>query len=623
MPDDASRPGDAEPPADGGSAGVLDPIDDPTDARAFAELIAGTIREGILVLDAELRVAAANAAFYETVGTRPSEAVGRRVDALGGGPWDGPAVRRLFEGTADWVEAELVTTGGERRALVLAARRHGPWTLLTVDDVTARVRAAEALRASEERFDLFAENAREYAVVGLDADGRITTWSPSAERMLGWTEAEAVGQSGALFFTDEDRATGAVEAELATARADGSALDERWHVRKDGSRFWGSGLMVALRDGRLRGFAKVFRDNTRQRETEAARDRERALLEAVLEAIPVGVILTDADGRIVRTNAVTHELWGVPPETTSWEGYADWVGWWPETGERIRAEEWAMSRALATGAVTRGELVRNQPFGTDERRYYLNNVAPVRDADGAIVGGVAAMLDVTEQREAEEKVHRLNRTLEARVRARTRQVRELAAALTLAEQEERRRIAHVLHDDLQQTLSGAQIHATLGAVDRVETLLSEAVATVRRLAHELSPPRLRGGTLRDLLEGLVARKRELYGLDVALDVRGGVDVPGEDLRILLYQVLREVLFNVVKHAQTGAARLLAEPFDGGVRVVVEDEGAGFDPSATDADSGLGLPSVRERIEIVGGRLAVEAAPGRGTRVTIELPAGTD
>ncbi|WP_207461120.1 PAS domain S-box protein [Azospirillum sp. SYSU D00513] len=129
--------------------------------------------------------------------------------------------------------------------------------------------------------------------------------------------------------------------------------------------------------------------------TALAPSRSEALLSAVLDALPVGVLIADAGGRIVRDNAVHRDLWGMAPETTSWEQYGDWVGYWPETGERIKAAEWAMSRALLRGEVVRGELVESERFGTRERRFFLNNAAPVRDASGTILAGVVVELDVT------------------------------------------------------------------------------------------------------------------------------------------------------------------------------------------------------------------------------------
>ena len=104
----------------------------------------------------------------------------------------------------------------------------------------------------------------------LDTDNRITFWSKGAERVFGWSEQEAAGKGGDMIFTPEDKRKGAVEQELATAMNEGSALDRRWHVRKDGSRIWTDGIMTRLdRDsGELRGFAKIARDATDQKTAE-------------------------------------------------------------------------------------------------------------------------------------------------------------------------------------------------------------------------------------------------------------------------------------------------------------------------------------------------------------------
>ena len=114
---------------------------------------------------------------------------------------------------------------------------------------------------------LLIENARDYAIVMMDTEGRIVLWNTGAENVLGWQEAEIVGQPAAVFFTPEDRAAGAPEQEFRTAREQGRAEDERWHIRKDGSRFWGSGLVqpIPAMMGTLQGYTKIFRDLTEQR----------------------------------------------------------------------------------------------------------------------------------------------------------------------------------------------------------------------------------------------------------------------------------------------------------------------------------------------------------------------
>jgi PAS domain S-box-containing protein len=131
------------------------------------------------------------------------------------------------------------------------------------------------------RFRLLVESARDYAMFTLNAAGQVDSWNPGAERILCYAEDEILGQSGDIIFTPEDRTRGAPDQERQTARAEGKAEDERWHVRKDGSRFWASGVMTVLTDdaGSFIGFAKILRDLTERRQHEEALRQARDELE--------------------------------------------------------------------------------------------------------------------------------------------------------------------------------------------------------------------------------------------------------------------------------------------------------------------------------------------------------
>jgi len=187
------------------------------------------------------------------------------------------------------------------RALVPTTAEHGLRTGLFVGQglaisaigawlASARRRAEGALgslAASEERYRLLVEGAKDYAILMLDLGGRVTSWNEGAERLFGYGEGEIVGEHGSLLFTPEDRRRGADEEELRKARTEGRAENERWHVRKDGSRFWASGFVRPLRgeDGGLRGYAKVARDVTERKE---ALERARFLAELGQALQPLG-----------------------------------------------------------------------------------------------------------------------------------------------------------------------------------------------------------------------------------------------------------------------------------------------------------------------------------------------
>ncbi|MEY2505065.1 MAG: two-component system, chemotaxis family, CheB/CheR fusion protein [Verrucomicrobiota bacterium] len=148
-----------------------------------------------------------------------------------------------------------------------------PARLIGITQNTTQEKLAEgALQESRERFRLLVEGAKDYAMFLINPENIITFWSTGAERLFHWTQEEALGQSGDMIFTEEDRARGAAENEISIALSEGRAPDRRYHVRKDGSRFWADGVLMRLDDetGRIRGFAKVARDATDQKSNEEA-----------------------------------------------------------------------------------------------------------------------------------------------------------------------------------------------------------------------------------------------------------------------------------------------------------------------------------------------------------------
>lgn len=271
------------------------------------------------------------------------------------------------------------------------------------------------------------------------------------------------------------------------------------------------------------------------------------------------------------------------------------------------------------------ELARRCAFAVDNARLYR-----------------AAEQELDHRIRTEIELKRLNETLEQRVAERTAvaehratQLRGLAAELTQVEQRERRRLAQNLHDHHQQILVAARLQigrllhngddeeARERAADHLDQLLGEAIDSVRTVSRELSPGVLYNAGLSEALQWLIPHKRDEYGLEMHLEANPLADPESEEVAIFLYQAVRELLFNVVKHAGTNEAWVRMSPADGNrVRIQVEDQGNGLDPDRVDHEADnerFGLFGMRKRLALWDGEFKVDSTPGRGTRITLTVP----
>ncbi len=241
---------------------------------------------------------------------------------------------------------------------------------------------------------------------------------------------------------------------------------------------------------------------------------------------------------------------------------------------------------------------------------------------------------------AKASLQRAREELETRVGERTEdlrrqseQLRVAAAQLNVAEQRERKRLACVLHDGLQQNIAAAKFRLGFLELSRdpeisrtvaeVMKILSESMEMSRSLTADLSPPALHEKGLVPALEWLAGLMETRQGLAVEVVARDKVERVPEDVCVTLYQATRELLFNALKHSGVKSARVQVDREGREARVMVSDEGNGFDASVLDAGqgqpSGFGLFSIRERLNLLGGKMRVESAPGRGSRFILKVP----
>ncbi len=252
------------------------------------------------------------------------------------------------------------------------------------------------------------------------------------------------------------------------------------------------------------------------------------------------------------------------------------------------------------------------------------------------------MANINDLKLAEDALRSLNETLEQRVAERTAEVRQqadqlraLARELSRAEQGERRRLANILHDHIQQLLVAARMQLAwlkrdaeserlLSTAQGVDSILREALEASRSLTVDLSPPVLHETGLVGGLSWLAARMREKNQFTVHIRADNQAEPADEETRVLLFECVRELLFNAVKHAEVQEAEVrLLRTRDRDVCLLVSDGGKGFEPGLLrehrPGQATFGLFSVQERLAYVGGRMDVKTAPGRGTAITLTVP----
>ena len=536
---------------------------------------------------------------------------------------------------ASMVGVTLFKDGRMMAAFGANHNRPRAWTASEVDlvrdvaartwDAVERARAEAAIRAQRQRLNLAVEASAGGSWTWIAATNQ-ADWDQRFRELYGFAPDAPATPDAWLPLVHEDDRPHVLKllAELAT-----STIKDRWEstfriVRPDGRIAWIQSRGRAERDAsgaliRLTGLDLDFNERRMFEEAQQLRrdeEHDRAL-RTLLETATQGIVAADAHGVIVTANPAFESMFGWPAQEL--------------IGRQLDALIPSVFLALhdrSAGTHLVGARKDGSTFPLDVTITHVPTPSGGRT--------FAFVTDITERQRAAYALQERSDELEYQ----TMQLRQMASDLMLTEQRAREQIAKTLHDGLQQLLvivalnvdeilkrdTGSDAPAAVLLLEAKQHV-DEAIAAARSLNLELFPPVLQRSGLPAALRWLANWTHERYKVDVQAIVDPNADSARKDIRTLLFESIRELLFNAVKHAQTDRITLeLTGDGDDRLCITVTDHGVGFDAKRLDERSkagqtGWGLFSIRERVALLGGRVDIASAPGRGTQVRLVVPRG--
>jgi hypothetical protein len=436
-----------------------------------------------------------------------------------------------------------------------------------------------ARRQAAEEFKLFVDGVQDYAIFLVDVAGRVASWNAGAERIYGYTSEEIVGRSAAIFHVTEAIESGTPKAELETAAGAGRVEGEGWRARKDGSRFWASTLITALRgeDGIIRGFGDVTRDMTLRRQAEVQVAEGAARMAAMVASALDCIVAIDLDGRVIEWNPAAEQTFGYRREEARGRYMADLIV--PERLRERHRNGLARLRETGEGPILGKRL--EVPAVTKDGQERLVELSIVRVPTGGPPTFTGFLRDITSRKEAENENARLYREAQQAIRARDE-------FLAIASHELRTPLSALILqlDGLQRAIHEVAFD---GPTDRLENKVDRAVKNAGRLARLidglLDVSRIATGRLQLNLERVDASEllrevaertsEEARRAGCALLVEADPGVTGEWDRMRLEQVFANLFSNALKY---GRGKPIEAKLTGSaehMRLTVRDYGIGI------------------------------------------------
>jgi PAS domain S-box-containing protein len=489
--------------------------------------------------------------------------------------------------------------------------------------MTAASERRRTYRRTEDIYHKSVETIRDYAIFMTDPDGLVTNWNRGAQHILGYREAEIIGKHASKFFTAEDRAKDVPQKEMSTAAATGRAEDERWHVRSDGSRFWASGVMTAVRDegGKLMGFSKVMRDMTERNRLTEERDRFFTLSMDLL-------CIVRLDGQFQRVNPAFEKVLGFSEEELLGTSLFDLI----HPDDRARTKDGYQKLSLGEPITFMENRLKCKDGGY---KWFAWSYFPVPEDDLAFGVGrdmtqVKQMHDVLRLRA--EELEESNRVKDEFLATLSHELRTpLTSILGWSRLLRSKQLSETDRERAIQIIQrNAESQSKL-----IEDLLEVSRIITGKLKIEFKPV-----TFADIVDTIInslrpAADAKHLQLETAIDPAAG-PILGDPAR--LQQIITNLLSNAIKFTpEGGRIEIQLQRIDSHARLQIRDTGVGI--AAKDlphiferfrqADSsnirthgglGLGLAIVDYLVRQHGGAVYVESeGDGKGATFIVEFP----
>jgi PAS domain S-box-containing protein len=538
-------------------------------------------------------------------------------------------------------------------------------------DISAQVFARQVIAESESRFRLIVESAKDYAIFTLDLNGIIVSWNSGAQRLLGYTETEALGCNGRMIFTPEDKEQGRAEWEMQTARTEERVENERWHVRKDGSQFWASGLMMPLQNqaGNIQGFVKILQDKTTQRQAE---QRLQLLYETTRDLLATQHPMELMNNLFSKLSAQLelHSYYNYMAEAKDNRTVLHLRNYGGISDDAARSIEWIEFGQYLCGMVAqeRRQVVFNQAqISTHPNAQLICSMGITAYAGYPLIVrgrllGTLSFASVTRTHFTPEEIDLLQSTCEQMAIA----IERANLLMSIQQQAEQLQQANRIKDEFlaivshelrsplnpilgwskllqTQTLDQAKTTQALGTIARnaklqaelIEDLLDISRILRGKLSLNVSPTDL-VSTIQAAMETMrLAALAKSIQMNATLEANIGL-VSGDSSR--LQQVVWNLLSNAIKFTPSGGrVDIRLERLGYVAQITVSDTGKGIHPDflphvfdyfrqengATTrkfGGLGLGLAIVHHLVELHGGTVQAESpGEGQGATFTVRLP----